>query len=185
MVANQLDLDGTGTNNTLQTVFPTNGLPNQFRVYAFDPSSGGFASATYLSATGIWSGNTAAVNKALSLGQGVVVQVPASATPFAITIVGQVPQGALTTPLNTAGYAIVSSQVPQGGLVQTDLGLSPVNQDRVYRYNNPAGGYVISTYLSASGAWTGGGGQPNVPVGEAFFYQGHAGSSWVRNFTVQ
>jgi len=184
MVANQLDLDGTGTNNTLQTVFGTNGIPNLTRVYAFDPNAGTYANATFLSSSSTWSGNPAAVNAALSLGRGVFVQVPAAAAPFTVTIVGQVPQGALTTSLNTAGYAIVSSQVPQGGLVQTDLGLSPANLDRIYRFNTAGQAYgAASTYLSSSGTWSGG--QPNVPVGEAFWLQGHAGSAWVRNFTVQ
>jgi hypothetical protein len=185
LVANQLDLDGTGTNNTLQTVLGTNGLPNLTRVYAFDPASGTYATATFLSATASWSGGTAAVNAALSLGKGVFVSIPSAAAPVTVTVVGQVPQGTLTTPLNTSGYAIVSSQVPQGGLIQTDLGLTPANLDRVYRFNSVAQTYgAASTYLSGSGTWSGAG-QPNVSVGESFWLQGHAGSAWTRTFNVQ
>lgn len=186
LVANQLDLDGTGTNNTLQTVLGTNGLPNLTRVYAFDPASGTYATATFLSASASWSGGTAAVNAALSLGRGVFVQIPAAASPVTVTVVGQVPQGTLNTPVpNNNTYAIVSSQVPQAGLVQTELGYAPANLDRVYRYNSAAQNYgAASTYLSGSGTWSGGG-QPNVTVGESFWLQGHAGSLWTRNFTVQ
>ena len=46
MVANQLDLDGTGTNNTVQTVFSTN-VPGLTTVYTFTPGSG-YASATLI-----------------------------------------------------------------------------------------------------------------------------------------
>jgi hypothetical protein len=184
MVANQLDLDGTGTNNTLQTVIGTN-VPNLTTVWAFDQALGTYATATFLSGSGSWIGNPAGVNKALSLGGGVFVQLAVGASPVTITVVGQVPQGALTTPVNTAGYAIVSSQVPQGGLVQTDLGLTPANLDTVYRFNATAQQFSASSvFLSSSGTWVGAG-QPNVAVGEAFWLQGHASTVWARSFSVQ
>jgi hypothetical protein len=183
MFAVQLDKDGTGTNNTLQSVFGTNGIPNNTRVYAFDGAT--YAFATYSTVISNWGGSVTAVNAALSLGRGVFVQVPGAATPFTITVVGQVPQGALTTPVNTNGYAIVSSQVPQAGLVQTALGLTPANSDRVYQFIAGSQAYgTARTYNSAIPAW-GGGGEPNISVGEAFWLQGHAATTWTRNFTVQ
>jgi hypothetical protein len=183
MFAVQLDKDGTGTNNTLQTVFGTNGIPNNTRIYAFDGAT--YAFATFNTTVGNWGGSVVAVNAALSLGRGVFVQVPSAATPFTITVVGNVPQGALTTHVNTNGYAIVSSQVPQAGLVQTALGLTPQNSDRIYQYVNSSQTYgTARTYNSTVGQW-GGGGEPNISVGEAFWLQGHAATVWTRTFTVQ
>src|SRR4051812_11081510 len=47
MVANQLDLDGTGINNTVTNVVGTN-LPVQTRIFAFNPATQTyFATATY------------------------------------------------------------------------------------------------------------------------------------------
>lgn len=187
MFAVQLDKDGTGTNNTLQSVFGTNGIPNLTRVYAFDPTTGTFpGSAVFNAGITNWSGSApilAAVNSALSLGRGVFVQVPATASPFTVTVVGEVPQGALTTAVNTNGYAIVSSQVPQAGLVQTALGLTPAALDKIYQYNpaNPLNPYGNAKIYNGS-TWPAG--EPNLAVGEAFWLQGHAGSSWTRNFTV-
>ena len=45
-IANQLDWDGTGTNNNLQTVFGSNALPVGAICYAF--TNGGYATSTYL-----------------------------------------------------------------------------------------------------------------------------------------
>lgn len=180
MVANQLDLDGTGTNNTVETVFGTNGWANLTKIFAFDVGTAQYATVTFFN--GVWSGaGKSKVNTALSTGQGVFMQIPASGSPVTVTIVGNVMQGTLVTPINTAGFAIVSSPVPQGGNLATDFGtLTAVNLDKIYRLKADQSGYDTSTYFN--GNWSGA--TPTVSVGQAFWYKGQAGSSWTRTFTV-
>lgn len=184
LVANQLDKDGTGTNNTVYTVIGTN-VPNLTRVYAFDAAAGTFANATFNASSLTWLGNVTAVNAAMKPGQGFWLQIPASGpSTVTVTVVGEVKQGTLTTPIG-AYYQIAASQVPQVGGIQTALGYTPANLDRVYQWIPGVQNYgTARTYNSTSAAWLGGG-EPNVGVGEAFWLQGHAGSAWTRNFTVQ
>jgi len=87
----------------------------------------------------------------------------------------------LTQPIGP-GFQIVSSKVPQSGLIQTALNFTPVDQDQVFQYSNP-GGYSIFTYdLSGVGDWDT---QPNLAVGEAvFLYSPSAHPAWNRTFTV-
>jgi hypothetical protein len=181
LIDNPLDLDGTGTNNTVVTAFGTQ-LPNGSHAYAF--AGGAFISpAASYTTKGGWGGGTNAVNTSLSTGQGVFVQVPSTTT---VTMVGNVRQGTLSTPYSS-GYNIVSSQVPIAGLLQTTLGYQPANGDHVYvwnpvtqAYNTPASSYTTK------GGW-GGGGQPNLSVGQAIFLQSASlsGGTWTTNFTVQ
>src|SRR6266403_950334 len=77
LLANQLDLDGNLTNNTVVGIFSTN-FPTLTQVITFNPSSGGYATATFL-ANGTWSGGgagNAAVNVGLRPGAGVWVHIP-------------------------------------------------------------------------------------------------------------
>lgn len=176
LIANQLDYDGTGLNNTVQNVFGTNLVGT---VYAF--SGGAFASpaASYSSKTG-WTGGTNAANAALKPGGAVFAAVSA---PKTITLVGTVDQGALSTPY-IAGFNMIASQVPQAGLMQTDLGYAPSGNVTVYRYN--AG---TQTYASPASTWSSKTGwspsQPSLNVGEGVFLATSVGGTWTRNFTVQ
>ena len=181
LVANQLDLDGTGVNNTIYTTLGTN-VPNATRAYAF--SGGGFVFTTFNAGTLTWIGSgLAAVNTALQPGGGVFVSIPAAASyPQTVTLVGNVMQGALNTPI-AAAYQLVSSKVPQLGLMKTDLGFTPVSTDKVYQFlagSQTYGG--AHTYNAGTGTWLGG--EPSLAVGESVFLLGHAGSTWSRNFTV-
>jgi hypothetical protein len=181
MINNPLDLDGTGTNNSVITAFGTQ-LPNGSHVYAF--AGGAFVSpAASYTTKGGWGGGTNSVNTALSSGQGVFVQVPSSAT---VTLVGNVRQGSLSTPYN-AGYNIISSQVPITGLLQANLNYQPANGDHVYIWNPGAQSYnVPASSYTTKGGW-GGGGQPNLSVGQAVFLDSSSvsGGTWNTNFTVQ
>lgn len=176
LVADQLALNGAGSNNTVHAVFGTN-LPSGSAVYAF--SGGTFANppASYTTKGG-WGGNTNAVNAALAPGGGVFVQVPSAST---VTFVGEVPQGSLSTPY-AAGYNIIASQVPQSGLVQTDLGYTPNSGDALYKYTGGVG-YQPTISYTTKGGWSPG--QPTMGVGEAFFLQAPGSGNWVRNFSVQ
>jgi hypothetical protein len=178
IICNQLDLDGTGTNNTVMTVFGTN-LPSGSAVYAF--TGGAFASppASYSTKTG-WSGNTNAVNAALNPGGGVFVAVPSAKT---VTLVGNVMQGSLNTPY-ISGYNMVASQVPQAGLLQTDLGYAPVSGAAIYRFNAASQAYISPPYsYSTKTGWSPS--QPSVNVGEGFWLASPGAGTWTRDFTVQ
>lgn len=188
LIANQLDLDGNGTNNTVYTSIGTN-LPNLTRVYAFDPVAGSYPFVTFSTASLVWVGNLAAVNKALQPGGAVFVSIPGTASyPQTVTLVGNVRQsgaGTLTTPIG-AYYQLLGSQVPQAGGVQTVLGYTPANLDRGYLWRAAEGVQnwgTPRTYSTATSAWVGG--EPSVTVGQGFLMQGHAGSTWSRTFNVQ
>jgi hypothetical protein len=77
-----------------------------------------------------------------------------------------------------AGFNLTASQVPQAGLVSTDLGLPPGEGDTVYIYTD--GTYSISTY--EFGEWDPA--EPNVEVGQGFWVQKINGASWDRDFSV-
>ncbi len=179
LIGNQLDLDGTGLNNNVNTVFSTN-LPSGSIVYAWSGTSFASPAATFLSKSG-WGGGTNAVNTALAPGKGVFVALPAGQSKT-ITLVGNVMQGSLSNSY-AGGYSVLSSTVPQGGLVQTDLGFVALNGAIVYKYNPATQAYVSPayTFLTKTG-WSPS--QPSVGVGEAFFLASPSASAWVRTFTV-
>jgi hypothetical protein len=184
LVANQLDVDGTGTNNTIYTCIGTN-VPNLTRVYAFDPANG-YSFVTYLSSSGTWTGSgLAAVNAACQPGGALFIQIPASASyPQTVTLVGTVLQGSLTNKLASGLYQQVSSKVPMAGGLQTVLDYTPDNLDRVYQWLPASQTYGSAhTYLTGSGTWTAG--EPTLQVGESVFLLSHANSVWVNNFQVQ
>ncbi len=179
LIGNQLDLDGTGLNNNVNTVFGTN-LPNGSVVYAWGGTSFASPSALYGSKTG-WSGGTNAVNTALAPGKGVFVALPAGQNKT-ITLVGNVMQGSLSNSY-ASGYSILASTVPQAGQVQTDLGFVPVNGATVYKYNPATQAYVAPAFLFGSKTgWSPS--QPSLGVGEAMFLASPSASAWVRTFTV-
>jgi hypothetical protein len=182
-VGNQLDFDGTGTNNTLATVFGTN-LPNSTRLYIYNAGTSAFTSATYLAASGTWIGNTAGADAALQPGGGVFLSLPAAAAPTTVTTVGTVLQGTLSTPY-VAGYNIISSKVPlAGGAGALGLTNNASNGDYVYQFQPGSQTYGSKhTYLAATGIWLGG--EPQIAVGEAFWYNAKNAGSWTTTFTVQ
>jgi hypothetical protein len=176
MIANPLDLDGTGTNNTVSGVFGTS-LANNSQVYKF--SGGGFNS-TFIFARGAWSAgaNTATLNP----GEGIFLSVPANTN---FTFVGQVLQGSQTNQFIAPGYTLLGSKIPLSGGLQTTLQYTPVNGDTVDIYdqslNAGQGGYHPFVF-STRGGWSPG--EPSIAPGVGFFLVTTA-SSWVQNFTVQ
>jgi hypothetical protein len=183
MVANQLDFDGTGVNNTLGTVFGTN-LPNQTRLYIYNATTASFSTATYLAGSGTWLGDSTGANAALQPGGGVFLSLPAAAAVTTVTTVGTVLQGSLATPY-AAGFNIISSKVPvAGGAGSLGLTNNISNQDSVYQFVASAQTYGAKhTYLAGSGSWLGG--EPQISVGESFWYSAHAAGSWTVTFNVQ
>lgn len=176
MFANPLDLDGTGLNNTVQTVF-SNSLPSGSSVYPF--SGGAFLPAAGYTTKGGWAGGVAGANAALKPGSSVFVSVPSTAT---ITVVGNVVQGALSTPYN-AGYNMVASPVPQAGLIQTDLGYVPQSGASTIQFDTTAQGYLPAKGFTTKGGWAPA--QPNIGVAEGLWLNSPGAGAWSRNFTVQ
>lgn len=176
IVANQLDYDGTGTNNTIQKVFGTS-LPVGANIYAF--VSGAFASPAATLGKSGWSGNTNAVNNALNPGGAVFVLLASAKTN---TFVGEVLQGSLGQPY-IAGYNLIASKVPQAGTISTNLGFVPAVGNNVIRFNPATQLYITPAYSVGKSGWSPS--QPSLNVGEGVWLLTAAGGTWSRNFTVQ
>jgi hypothetical protein len=159
-----------GSNNLLSTIIPA--PPDFTTVYLY--RSGTFAIHTFL--FGSWDSDDT-----IPPGEGFFLAIDSSApNPTVITFVGEVPQGSLSNPL-PPGFSLRASQVPQEGLIQTDLGLPPGDFDEVYQFDVPTQNYVISTFLF--GSW--GPSEPTIKVAEGFWYNNaSAAKSWDRNFSV-
>jgi len=160
-----------GANNTVVALFPS--VPNGTSIFKFDSGTGSYTGSTFL--FGSWNNP----NMTLVPGEGFFFKNPGSTT-ITNTFVGNVKQGTLTTPL-AAGFTLVGSQVPQSGLVSTDLGLPIGNAESVFRFNTVSQSYTGGSFLF--GSWSGGV-EPTVGVGEGFFVKKNATSSWVRTFSV-
>jgi hypothetical protein len=163
MIANPLNT----TNNT--TPFVIQNPRNNMIVYKWVLGVG-FVGNNY---SGSWSSPAQTLNP----GEGAFLYVPAGID-YTNTWVGEVKQGSLTNVLNT-GFTMVGSQVPQAGLVQTDLAFPVSNNSIVYKWVTGVG-FVGYNY---SGAWAPS--EPTVNVAEGVFAFKPVGTDWVRNFTVQ
>jgi hypothetical protein len=165
-----------GATNTVAALFPST-TPNGSTVFKFNSANGSFTSATYF--FGSWD------NPSMTLvpGEGFFFR-NTDGTTFTNTFVGNVKQGTLVTPLS-AGFSLVSSQVPQGGLVSTDLGLPVGNGDTIFLFRNNA--YVSSTLFFGTWDNTAGfppSGEPSLGVGEGFFVRRSSSGNWTRTFSV-
>jgi hypothetical protein len=163
LVANQLD-NGNGNNVSDILAGLTDGT-----VYKFLPD-GSFDISSLL--FGSWS----KPDLTLEPGVGFWVKVGSDVT---VTLVGEVPQGQLTNPLK-AGFNLVSSMVPQAGLLQTDLGYPAGADDTIYQWSVANGEYIISSILF--GGWQPS--EPTIGVGEGFWAKIGADADWSRNFSV-
>jgi hypothetical protein len=117
----------------------------------------------------------------LNLGEGGFFQPTAATT---LTFVGEVAQGALTTPLGTQNQVhFMSSQVPQAGAITSDLKFPAEPGDQVFKFTGTWGASQFDpddlTFYPT---------EPTFAVGEAFFIEKNGGgtaTAWIRNFTVQ
>lgn len=166
LAANQLNAGG----NTINEVLPT--APDGTVVFRY-AGAAGFVSN--IRDFGEWTVPT----MVLAPGTGFFVQNNGAA-PLTLTLVGEVPQGNLTTAL-TAGLNLVASQVPQAGKLVTDLKFSAVDGDIVYQWDSATQGYKNPNAFDF-GDWTGG--EPNLAVAEGVFVQKAAAGSWNRTFSV-
>jgi len=119
-------------------------------------------------------------NATLNPGEGGFYISPSAVT---LTFVGEVLQGSLTNTLPVNTKVIRSSMVPQSGGVTSVLGLPAEPLDQLFTYH---GGYTTYQFDDIDLVWTPT--EPNIAVGDAFFYTkapGGTASKWIRNFTVQ
>jgi hypothetical protein len=187
MVGNPLNA-GTGNNTVTKLFAPANlsATPTACRIYLFNNATGAYATVTFSSLTGAWSGTSA--NAEVLPGDGLFFQ-NLSGAPLTATFVGEVMQGPLSTPI-PQGFSIKSSQVPQA--LDPDSATQLPNAadripgapgDRIYRFSNLTGAYTTYNFSSLTGAWN-----PSLPtfnVGESFFFQRlNPATAWTRTFSV-
>jgi len=174
LVANQLDLDGTGVNNSIYTAVGTN-LPANTTVLAWN---GATFSTSKLLASGKWSLNNSVVSNAMNPGQGFFINVAAATN---ITFVGNVITGTNVYPV-VAGYQIVSPSAPVTGGISGagGLGYVPSKNDQVLVWNGAT--YTTHKYLGTS--WSGGG-TPTFTVGQSVFLDAVNNTNWTQILNVQ
>jgi hypothetical protein len=154
MVANQLK---NSPDNKITSVLPD--PPDQTEVYFF--VNGGYRIVTFFAGVG-WDdgGDPANLNLTLAPGNGAFINSPSQ---FTATFVGEVLTGSVDVSVKSA-FSIISSAIPQAGLLQTDLKYTPLDNDEVYKWNGA--GFDISTYLDGVG-WDPT--EPTFAIGDSFF----------------
>ncbi|NWG75326.1 MAG: hypothetical protein HXY24_12070 [Rubrivivax sp.] len=155
------------TDNTVAGLFG-DALPVGATIYKWTGST--YDSAVYF---GMW----APADMTLLPGEGAFVFIPADA-PAAptVTFVGEVAQGEASNMKVNAGFALVSSKVPQEGKISTDLKFPVEVGDTIYTWG--ASGYDSYVYL---GFWVD---EPTIKVGQGFWSYKGAAADWNRNFDV-
>jgi hypothetical protein len=164
IIANQLNAGG----NKVTDVFAN--IPDGSTLYKYDGTK--YVIDAYDATLG-WDDATLTVRP----GEGFWIRIPGTAS-ATITLVGEVPQGTLSTPVNK-GFNLVSSAVPQSAALVSVLKYTPGDGDTIYFYR--AGKYVINAYDATLG-WDNGEPVPNV--GEGFWIRASAASTWTRTFSV-
>lgn len=166
LAANQLNSGA----NKVSEVLPT--APDGTVIFKYTQAAG-------FGANGVEFGTWGDPNATVKPGEGFFLQNNGAA-PITLTFVGEVPQGTLATAL-AKGLNLISSQVPQAGLLVADLKFPAVDGDVVYQWDTAG-----QKYKAPNGVEFGsfGGGEPTVAVGEGFFVNKFAASSWDRTFSV-
>ena len=169
IVANPLDNGG----NKISEVFGAN--PGALVVYRYGDA--GFSINGYDSDFEEWDDGDAVV----APGEGFFVNNKGGDA-VTITFVGEVPQGDLSNAL-PQGFSIRSSQVPQEGKLDVDLGFPTDEAVTVYQFG--AAGYTISAYDSDFEEWDTDSTQgPVVGVAEGFWVLRDSATNWTRSFST-
>jgi hypothetical protein len=178
LVANNFDFDGTGTNNTIDSVVGTN-MPNGTKVYAFSATAGGYSSATFLAASRTWGGSNA-VAIGMQPGNAFWLRIgPTVPLPQTLTTVGNVLVGTNMVPVAQNGvFQLMGSTIPVGGPLTTNLGYVPANADKTFQWDPVAQSWTVRTYSARFNTWAGG--VPLLRVGEGFWLISHSNASWTQ-----
>ncbi len=173
MVANQMDVDGTGTNNTITTVMGTN-LPVNTTVEAWNGAS--FGSTKWTGTK--WTTSSALFTNAMQPGVGFFVSSPVATN---VTEVGNVLQGTNVLTI-VPGFQVVSVDAPLTGGIQTVFGYTPTKNDVVEVWN----GISFGSHKWSGTTWLGGG-EPVLTPGESVFLDSAStgNTNWTQTFTVQ
>jgi hypothetical protein len=169
MIANPLK----AADSKISALIPT--APAGTTIYKFNPATGSYSSSQFDDLDNAWLPDP---NITLTPGEGAFIN---GASQFTNTFVGEVSTGNLTNAMS-AGFQIVSSQVPQEGRVDTVLGFPPIPGATIYQFNNTTGGYISAQFDDLDNAWL-----PAVPtlkVGEAFWVRLNAAANWTRTFNI-
>jgi hypothetical protein len=196
-IAPALDLDGTGTNNTIATVFPTPSIGDT--VYAFNGT--GYNTLNYkvngtghpvVYTTNWFIGAAVEANYPLNPGDSVFYLPAANQT---VTQVGTALTGTnVNANFPAAGnLGLLSSVIPISGGLTSVLGYTPAIGDTVYIYNGA--GYTTYNYkVNGTGHpvvyntnWFIGAAQsePVVSVGQGFWILPATANSWTEVLNVQ
>jgi hypothetical protein len=196
LVAPALDLDGTGTNNTVASVFSTPAIGDT--VYVFNGS--GYTALNFkvvgtghpvVNVTNWFNGSTLSTNFPINPGESVFYLPVANETN---TQVGVVLQGSVTNQYFPAANSLglVSSTIPISGGITSVLGYQPTLGDTVYLYAN--GGYNAFNYRVVGTGhpvvnvtnWFNGStaDEPVITVGSGFFIQPASNTNWVETLNV-
>jgi len=192
-----LDMDGTGTNNTLASLFPAPALGDN--LYLYSASAGQYQLYQYTHKainhvqTTNWfdpNGNVASTFK-INPGQSYFYNAAVAETN---TYVGVVLQGTLTNPNVpvAGGFALVSSQVPLAGGLTSTLGYVPTLGDNVYLYQGGAYALYQYTHKAINHVQTtnwfdpnGNVNEPQIAVGQGFWLNPVGTTTWTEVFTAQ
>ena len=171
MIANQVDYDGTGTNNTLANIFPSS---TPFGIYVYKFVDSGYSTYMCLGGTS-WSPNS---NMTLNPGEGAFINNN-SGSPITNTFVGTVLQGTFTNAV-PSGFSMKGYNVPISGLIHSNLNYPATFGDYLYTWT----GSNYSTYMCLGSSWSPS--EPTISIGQSFFIS-HSGAAtnWVVNFIVQ
>ena len=165
IVANPLNNGG----NKVSDVFGAN--PGSLTVYRFGDA--GFSINSYDTDFEEWDNGDAVV----APGEGFFVLNSGDAA-VTITFVGEVPQGDLSNALPQC-FSIRSSQVPQAGELQADLGFPVGGAPTIYQFAD--GAYKISSYDTDFEEWDS---VPSVGVAEGFWVLNASAGNWTRSFST-
>jgi hypothetical protein len=202
-----LDLDGTGTNNTLSSLYPHPAVNDS--VYVYSPVSATYVTYTYQKkTTGIPPNQTTVTNwydpsgvvandslGVINPGQSLFYNAAVDETN---TYVGQVMSGSLTNKYVPVanGFNLVSSLIPMSGGITTTLNYVPSVNDSVYVYSG--GQYITYTYQKKTTGippnqttvtnWynpSGGIEEPVIKVGQGFWLNPASSAEWTQSYTNQ
>jgi outer membrane protein assembly factor BamB len=135
----------------------------------------GFDTNTYNQGTGFWQTNG---DDTLLPGEAVFF-VNSNNSPITLPFAGLIPPG-LVTNVVPPGTHLVSSILPQAGLLHSNLNYSPNNGDTVGLWTGS--GYSYHTYSASSGTWSGG--EPSLKVGEGFLLTNGQTNVWIQGLSA-
>ncbi len=170
VAANPLNL----TNNDVSFVFTSASSYPALTIYKRNSSGTGYDFQSFDPDLLAWTGPLD-----VSPGAGLWIQSPVGNT-FSNTYVGEVKLS--STVAIKAGYNLISSVVPDTGLLQTNDGIPGAPGDIIYFQNSSGTGYDQYPYDPDLGFWSP---EPTNQVARGFWYL-NSGTlkNWVRNFSV-